>query len=163
MPDLQTLTTNLLAACREVAAASARERLVLLVGPPRSGKTTTLRASASALGWPLLNLNVALAQRLLAVPLNDRPVRVHDLAHAVAAEHPGDGLAIDNIEILFQRDLQVDAEALLRSLSRLRPVVASWPGAVDGGALTYGVAPHPEHERWARPEARLVAISETHA
>ncbi|MBL8624110.1 MAG: hypothetical protein JNK64_22565 [Myxococcales bacterium] len=35
-------------------------RLVIVVGPPRSGKTTALRALQHERGWPLVNINLAL-------------------------------------------------------------------------------------------------------
>ena len=130
-----------------------------MVGGPRSGKTTALRSAAAALSWPLLNLNVALAERLLAVPVKHRDVRVSDLAHEVAANHPGEGLIVDNIELLFQVDLKADTGALLRSLSRQRPVIAAWPGELTGTTLTYATSLHPEYTAWSRPEARILQLS----
>lgn len=107
----------------------------------------------------MLNLNLTLAERLLAVPVKQRDVRVSDLTHKAVGELPGDGLIIDNIELLFQVDLKADAGALLRSLSRQRPVIAAWPGELDGTTLTYATSLHPEYTAWARPEARILQLS----
>lgn len=156
--DTIKVTSRLLRTAQEVAASTIRERIILLVGGPRSGKTTVLRAAVMGLGWPIVNLNLALSERLLTIPMSQRSVRVEDLMHKIAATYPSDGLAIDNIELLFQRDLETNAEAILRSLARQRPILASWPGTFDGSTLTYAAPTHTEYERWPRPEVRIVTL-----
>ena len=46
-------------------AAKSLYRLVVVAGPPGSGKTSALHELRSAKGWNLLNLNKVLSERLL--------------------------------------------------------------------------------------------------
>ena len=151
-----SLALELRDAARTVATGTRYHRLVLLVGEPRSGKTTVLRALAEETGWPLLGLNLALSERLLEVPTRFREIRVADLVRDLVEAHPGDALIIDNIELLFDRQLQVDPVGLLLSLARHRLVVASWPGSYDGSTLSYADPTHPEHRRDPRPDCAIV-------
>lgn len=47
------------------ALAFGYERLVLIVGPPGSGKSSVLRDAAEQRRWPVTNLGLELAQRML--------------------------------------------------------------------------------------------------
>lgn len=145
---------------RDVAAERPYHQLVLVVGDLKSGKTTILRAAATAEnGWAYLGLGATLAERLLHVPTRQRPAVVQQLAEDVAREAKGDVLAIDNIELLFHPDLAVDPLRLLLALSRHRVVVATWPGTLDGTTLTYAEPGHPEHRREPRPACAIVTLS----
>ncbi len=130
---------------QEVSASY--HRLVLLVGPPRSGKTTALQALQAARGWLLVNVNLALSQRLLDWTRKQRAVRVAGLLSDLADETPGEVLLLDNLELLFGRELELAPLRLLQGLSRNRTVVASWCGQVVGEQLTYAEPGHPEYRR----------------
>lgn len=131
-------------------------RLLLLVGPARSGKTTLLREFADASGWPRVNLNLRLSERLLDVPSRFRQIRVLDLLRDLASEAPGDGLVLDNIELLFQRSLEQDPLQALLALSRTRVVVAAWSGAFAEGSLTYAAPGHPEYRHYPAPDCAII-------
>ena len=47
-------------------------KLVLAVGPPRSGKTATLAMVAQQRGWERLNVNLRLSERLLELTQKQR-------------------------------------------------------------------------------------------
>ena len=69
----------------------------------------------------------------------------------------GDPALLDNLEVLFEPELQIDPLALLQSLSRDRTVVASWPGTIFAGQLYYAEPGLPEHRRY--PVAELVVVA----
>jgi hypothetical protein len=145
---------------REVERSrSLYHRLVLVVGPHRSGKTAGLRSLRTQEGWPLVNVNLQLSSRLIELTTKQRSLRtageVGDIVDAVA----GDVLLIDNIEMLFHPSLQQDPLRLLQSLSRNRVVVAAWRGALVGNALTYAVPNHPEFRRYENVQALVVSSS----
>lgn len=156
------MSSSLALALKEHAGALAAHggyhRLLLLVGPPRSGKTTTLREFANKVHWPRLNLNLVLSERLLEVPSRFRQIRVLELLREVAEAAPGDGLVLDNIELLFQRSLQVDPLQALLALSRSRVVVAAWCGDYSDAALTYAAPGHPEYRLYPEPECAILPI-----
>lgn len=142
-------------------AAQLRYRLVLVVGPARTGKTSMLRSWREQQGWPLINVNLLLAERLISVPIRKRPLRVPHLMDEISAEHEVGTLLFDNIELLFQPDLQQDPLRLLQGLSRNRTVVASWPGRKIGDQLTYAALDHPEYWRYDDPEAIIVSTADS--
>jgi len=141
-------------------AGSAYHRLVLLVGPARSGKTEALRRLGGDRGWPRVNLNRELSALLIDYPKRQRALKLPDLASQMAAAQSGDVILIDNIELLFAPELAVDPLRLLQGLSRNRIVIASWRGAYDGEQLTYAEPGHPEWRRYTHPEAAVVSATQ---
>lgn len=139
------------------AAASLYHRLLLVVGPPRTGKTTALREVAADKSWPLVNVNLALSEPLLELTSRQRALRVPQLLEAVVKEHADEVLILDNIEVLFSPELQQDPLRLLQRLARNRTVIAAWAGEYEGGSLTYADPAHPEYKRYHNPEAIIVS------
>jgi len=131
-------------------------RLVLVAGPPRSGKTAALRDLHEEHGWPLVNLNLALAERLLELTSRQRALRVARIVDNIVQEQTGDTVLLDNIEMLFHPDLKQDPLRLLQSLSRNRTIVATWRGGQLGTSLTYAAPDHPEFRRFEEPQALIV-------
>jgi len=135
-------------------------RLVLVVGPMRSGKTQALRALADDRGWPLINANLQISERMLELTQRQRALRAPRLLDDVVSEVGDDVVLLDNLEMLFSPDLALDPLRLLQGLSRNRTVVATWCGEYDGTYLTYAEPGHPEWKRDTYPERRIVAVSE---
>ncbi len=137
-------------------ASQLYHRLVLVVGPARSGKTAALRDLHDERGWPLLNVNLLLSERLLELTARQRALRVARIVDDIVAEKDADPVMLDNIEMLFHPDLKQDPLRLLQSLSRNRTVVATWRGGLQGGSLTYASPDHPEFRRFDDPQALIV-------
>ncbi len=138
------------------SAASAYHRLVLVVGPIHSGKTAALQEVAERSGWPRLNINLELSQRLLEYTQRKRTLRAARVLSDIVDETGADTVLLDNIEVLFSPDLKQDPLRLLQGLSRNRTIVAAWPGVVDGDSLLYADPSHPEHQRYSKPGVTLV-------
>lgn len=135
-------------------------RLVILVGPLGAGKTAALRELHAERGWPLINLNLALSEKLLELTVRQRKLRVARLADDVIREHDAPVVMFDNLEMLFHPDLKQDPLRLLQSLARNRTIVATWRGAHSGRSLTYAVPEHPEYRRFEDPQALIVSALE---
>jgi len=133
-------------------------RLVLLVGPPGSGKTASLQRLAETNNAPLLNINLELSQRMLEVPKSRRPRQADRIFKDVVSAHGGELLVLDNLEILFDPALQLDPLRLLQSVSRNQTVVASWSGALIDGLLTYAEPDHPEHRAYRNVDVVTIPI-----
>lgn len=143
--------------------AGLYHRLLLVVGPPRSGKTTALRALAEDRDWRLLNVNLDLSSRLLEFTARQRALQINRILDDIVDAAGGDTIALDNIEILFSPHLKQDPLRLLQSLSRNRTVIAAWPGSLDGETLTYAEPSHDEFRRYPKPDAVIVTTEECSA
>lgn len=137
-------------------ASGLYHRLVLVVGPPRSGKTKILQEIARTTQIPLISVSLELSRRLLDLTERQRVLRVSALLKDIVAEHAGEVVLLDNLEILFDISLQQDPLRLLQQLARVRTVVAAWNGHVQDGHLTYGAPDHPEFRRY--PVSGLLVV-----
>lgn len=137
-------------------AASLYHRLVLVVGPSGSGKTRALAALAAAKGWPRVNVNLQLSEKLLELTQKQRAVRVAGLFEELVRDTASEVVLLDNLELLFEPELAQDPLRLLQTLSRHRVVVASWPGSLEGQALTYAEPSHREYKKYASADAVIV-------
>ena len=126
---------------------SLNSKLVLLIGPPRSGKSGLLSALAKRRVAAVLCLGTSLGRQLVAIPNARRHLvaveLLGELANSCAAN---DILLLDNIELLFDRTLQLDPLNLLKRHAQARRVVAVWPGELHDNRLTYAITGHPEHQ-----------------
>ncbi len=134
-------------------------RLVLLAGETGSGKTGVLRDIAEEFGSPVVNVNLALSGELLELTAKQRSLRLPAILARIADQaHPP--VILDNLEILFDKDLQQDPLRLLQGLSRNRTVVASWNGTLTAGRLFYAQTGHPEYRSYDSVDALIVDTEE---
>lgn len=138
--------------------AQQYHRLALVVGPVGSGKTPLLKELCRQQDIPYLNVNLALSQRLLDLSSKERPLRVRRLLADVIDEQPGDILALDNVELLFDPALHQDPLALFQGLSRNRTLIIAWGGSYVDSVLTYAEPGHPEHRRYDRPDLTAIVL-----
>ena len=130
--------------------AALHSKLVLLIGAPGSGKTALLRVLGKNRGATPLNIGSALGSRLAAIPQKQRPLQTNTILRELADKHAvGDLLLLDNIELLFDRTLQLDPLDLLKRHAHARRVVAVWPGELRDGRLVYAEMGHPEHQDYS--------------
>ena len=118
-------------------------KLILLVGPSRSGKTQLLRQLSAKLNIEPLNVGLELGRRLAATPNKER------------TEDP---LLLDNLELLFEPGLQINPLDLVRRLAHSKRVVAVWPGELRGDRLVYADMSHPEHRDYSRDGVVVLEI-----
>lgn len=129
--------------------SALQSKLVLLIGAPGSGKTALLNALGKSRGAKPLNVGSVLGSRLATTPQRQRRIHANTILRELADQHvKGDLLLLDNIELLFDRTLELDPLDLLKRHARARRVVAVWPGAMRDGRLTYAEMGHPEHQTY---------------
>jgi len=122
-------------------------KLVLLIGPPRSGKSNLLGQLAARRQVRVLSLGATLGRKLLTVPSTRRHLQAADLLKYLADDFASHGLLLmDNIELLFDRTLQLSPLDLLKRHAHARRVVAVWPGELRENRLSYAATGHPEHQ-----------------
>ena len=120
-----------------------------MVGAPGSGKTAALLDLKECLHCPYVNVNLALSERLLEVPISERAMRAAEILDDMVDLSAGIVL-LDNLELLFDIELRLHPLTWLRRVSRNRTVVAAWGGNVEGSFVTYAEQGHREYRRdWA--------------
>lgn len=136
---------------RLVEAVGARQRkLILIVGPKGSGKSRLLRALGERRRITPLLVGSTLGNQLLTVSQRQRPLQVSKMLGELATRHAMDDLLLmDNIELLFDRSLQLDPLAALKQHAHAQRVVAVWPMELHGGRLAYAQMGHPEYQNYA--------------
>ncbi|GAB4324830.1 MAG: hypothetical protein Kow0059_20620 [Candidatus Sumerlaeia bacterium] len=136
---------------------SLHHRLILMVGPAGTGKTSALQVVSASTSVPLVNVVLDLSRRMLDLTEHGRALQLPRLLGEIVGEATGDlpaatclramhrqapaaqaGLVLlDNFEILFDVYLKQDPLRLLQGLSRNKTVPAAWNGEVgaEGRAL----------------------------
>lgn len=123
-------------------ASNQYNRLVLLVGPPGSGKSRLLRQLENA---EYINLSQELAKVLLPIPHGERALYINDALREIVSSRGKQLLVLDNIELLFLPELQLNPLGTFEGLSRNRTLVVAWTGNYDGKQLTWAEPGHPEY------------------
>lgn len=148
-----------------VEIGALHSRLILLIGPPRSGKTALLKSFGERMGMVPLNIGSELGRQLMPVPHKQRHLQAGNLLRELAEMHaPGDLLLIDNIELLFDPSLQLSPLDLLKKQAHTKKVVAVWPGELRGegrtARLTYAEMGHPEQRDYATDGVVVLQIQQ---
>lgn len=142
------------------AAEGLYHRLVLLVSETGSGKTGVLRAIAENLDTDVININLALSAELLELTAKQRALRLPGILAQLVDKTPST-VVLDNLEILFDKELKQDPLRLLQGISRNRSVVASWNGKTTGGKLLYAETGHPEYRSYDLLDTLFVCMDGT--
>lgn len=122
-------------------------KLILLIGPPRSGKTNLLGQLAARRQARVLNVGAALGRELMTLPSTRRHLQAADLLKNLGDRFASQGLLLlDNIELLFDQTLQLSPLDLLRRHAHARRIIAVWPGELRENRLSYATTGHPEHQ-----------------
>jgi hypothetical protein len=138
-------------------AAELYHRLILMVAPARSGKTSALQDLQERLDLPLVNVNLELSRQMLDLTERQRALQLPRLLMAIINESKGNLVLLDNIEILFDVSLKQDPLRLLQGLSRNKTIVVAWNGLIDTNNLIYATPDHPEYKRY--PSRGLLIIT----
>lgn len=122
-------------------------KLILLIGPPRSGKSNLLRQLAARRQVHVLNVSATLGRTLREVPSARRHLQAAYLLKELADGFASQSLLlVDNIELLFDQTLQLSPLDLLKRHAHARRVIAVWPGELREDRLSYATAGHPEYQ-----------------
>ncbi|MFP4040015.1 MAG: BREX-3 system P-loop-containing protein BrxF [Desulfosudaceae bacterium] len=139
------------------AAQNLYCRLVLLVGKTGSGKTEVLQTLTGECNTEVTNVNLLLSARLLELTPRKRAIRVPEILREIV-ETQSTPVLLDNLEILFEKELRQDPLRLLLGISRNHLMAASWNGTAEGGKLTYAEPGHPEYRRYDSIDPLIVKM-----
>jgi hypothetical protein len=135
-------------------------KLVLIAGATRSGKSTLLNRVAGQLKVPVVNLSVLLSERLLSLTKRQRKLRSLEAARELIDEQDQSCVCLDNTELLFDSALGLNALQFLQDVSRNRLILATWNGGISDGILSFGYPEHPDFFEQRISATPVVLISE---
>ena len=147
--------------CKAKQTAELYHRLILLIAPAGTGKTAALQEIRDRTGSPFVNVTLELSRRMPELTKRQRTLQLPNLLREVAGNGGGEMTLLDNIEVIFDVGLKQDPLRLLQGLSRNKPVVAAWNGAIVDDSLTYAVPGHPEYRRYSIHEVLTVTPRKT--
>jgi len=152
-------TQNILQALKETEYLY--HRLVLLVGETGSGKTTVLQEVCNEIGITPVNLNLELSRLMLEMTAKQRTLQLPKILEDLVHKKDEKTIVIDNIEILFDVNLQQDPLRLLQKISRNKNIIVSWNGIVNNGKLMYAVPAHPEYRSYDTSDLFIIPMQKT--
>jgi hypothetical protein len=103
-----------------------------------------------------------MSKALLEIPIQRRVSKVHyifqDLINNFLSgrDTQTDIIFLDNLEILFDKDLKQDPLMLLQGISRNITIVASWNGLWADKRLTFAISGHPEYRCYDNINAQII-------
>lgn len=137
-------------------------KLILLVGPRRTGKSQLLRQLGTRLNLEPLNVGSELGRRLAATPNSKRGFCAGELLREIVDKNrTEEPLLLDNLELLFEPSLHVNPLDLIKRLAHSKRVVAVWPGELRGDRLLYAEMSHPEHRDYTSDSVVVLELTQS--
>lgn len=122
-------------------------RLIIMAGFSEEDKQAIINASSNTLQFPIINVSLELSSRLLELSIKQRSLKLAYLISDIV-NISTKGIILDKIDLLFDRSLQNDSLAILKSISKDRVVVVFWDGSVIDNRLIYAKPNHPEYKSY---------------
>lgn len=94
-------------------------------------------------GLPRLNIGLSLSEKLLSLSEHERRDEIIPILRDLLSNH--NTFILENIELLFLPNLNVDVPTLMVSLARNRILFIVWPGQIEAGQLIYADPFHSEY------------------
>lgn len=113
-------------------------KLVILVGYSGSGKTKLLKEVSKKMKFPYINMNQYLSKELKEIPYTDRSLSTIRLLQKIVKSFDEDTLLLDNTELIFTKELEVDPISIFQRISRSKTIIISWNGSFNGKSLRFG-------------------------
>ena len=123
-------------------------RLLLLIGPEGSGKTRTLQCLSNKLNTKLVNVNLAVSERMLDLTERQRILKTPMILEEIIEEAGSDTILLDTFEMLFDDTLKQNPLVLLQKSARNRNIVAAWNGCIEKNNLIYAEPSHSEYQKY---------------
>jgi len=120
-------------------------QLVIIVAPSGRGKTKVMQDVRKEIKTSLTNVNLELSLLMLDLTTQQRVLQLPQLFNEIVVKSTTDIVLLDNIELLFDTSLKLNPLALLKNVSRNRPVISTWNGEVEDNHLRYARQGHLEY------------------
>jgi hypothetical protein len=122
---------------KKISDVENRYFKILLVASTSGSGKTILKKFAQELQCSIINLNYEISKKMINVPREEWGNHIDSVINELLPDSDQPAV-IDHIEILFSPEFQADPLQILKRLSRMRVVIASWPGSFSNGQLIHG-------------------------
>ena len=118
-------------------ASKKYHRLVIVLGLPHTGKSKILHKFKEYSKTVLINLNLVLSEKLLNFPSTIQQFKVEEIIQNIITPYQNKTLLVDNTEILFDPNLNLDVLNLFKRISRHQTCIITWTGSISDGKLRF--------------------------
>jgi hypothetical protein len=109
--------------------------------------------------WTWINIGSKLSEAMLGVPEKERSYIVMEQLRTLVSDAPGTKLVLDQIDILFFPDFQLDVLKLLTQLDRNKRVIAIWPGSYQANKLRYSEPEYADYHEYDLQQYDVLCIT----
>jgi len=132
--------------------------LLIIAGERGAGKTKMAKALADAGLGQYINLSLVLARHLANQDDPTAMVRPSDMAQHLTRMTSSSLVILDNIEALFQAELNLDVVWWVRQVARDIALVIVWPGPVVHGEFSYSMPNRRDYYHSREPSLRVINL-----
>lgn len=115
--------------------ANEEERILFVVGGPGSGKSKLIRELAEQDGWKYIEAKDLIEEELLEIARDLRPQMAKDVMCKALKACGSEVILLDSVNVLFAPILNLEPIELLKTISRMYPLIVGWRGTYDGTEL----------------------------
>jgi len=131
-------------------------KLILLIGKSGSGKTKILQELSGNYKTSVFSLGYEIAKAMLEGLSNDKILWfLRDQLRSKKSI-----ILLDNVEVLFDRSLDLNPLDILKLLARDQVLLACFPGQVINGNLNFAEASTPEYKSYSKYELKDIVLFE---
>jgi hypothetical protein len=131
-------------------------KTIFLVAPSGSGKTKFLLNLSQKEKLPYISLNVELSKKINELTIDDKDWEIF-LSDIINGQK-GDIILLDNTELLFTRDFNINPIRLLKNQSRKKVIIMSWNGEYNGINLIYGSPGDMDYRNFSKNDLNEIEI-----
>ncbi|MFC1584570.1 BREX-3 system P-loop-containing protein BrxF [Fibrobacterota bacterium] len=123
-------------------------KLMLIVAKSGTGKTKLVQELSKKMEAPIINVNLEMSRRMLEFTERQRKLHANIVFEDLIKEHKSNTIFLDNIELLFDVELELDPLKLLKNIARNFKIICTWNGNVGENVLVYAKSGHPEYKKY---------------
>lgn len=134
-------------------------KLILIVTGNPYSTSELLKKLAEEKNFHYINLNLALSEKLIQIPFEQRWLFVNEMLDEILRKNEHEVLIVDNTEILFGKHLKLDPIGTLKNISRYKKIIASVRGVLKDDCLVYARPGEEEYRVWRIKELEFTVLS----
>jgi len=153
---LETLLPQILPAIDQVSRRIYK--LLIVVLPVGFNQVAATENLSELTEFCRINVGLELSQRLIEIARPDRGKQAPKLLKALVEEGEPNGVILEQLELLFEKSLELNPLGRLKELARYRTVIAIWDGKLQDGHLLYAEFGHPEYRSYGSDEISDIMV-----